>query len=836
MEVGVDAPALDRGATLGRFMILGLVGRGAMGEVYSAYDPELDRKIAIKLVRAGRSDSGADTRSRLMREAQATAKISHPNVIVVYDVGTVDDRVFIAMEFVDGSTLRYWLQSQRRSWSEIMSVFLMAGRGLAAAHERELVHRDFKPDNVMVDKAGHVRVMDFGLARLAVDVHKPGPGASALAGAPAAPSVPLEIDVDATAAIAAGPPRGASVRAVPDAGALASRLSQDLTHTGAVLGTPAYMAPEQFEGHAADARSDQFSYCVALWEALYDVRPFAGRTWTELEENVKAGRLGTPPATSWVPVWVHKTLVQGLSRSAGDRFPSMSALLAELDKLPSAGRTGFVKNAAAKLAGVWEAPVDGRAVETAQKAEIRTAFLATGKPYAETAFVGASAVLDRYATRWTELYVDACEATHVRGDQSAEVLDLRMACLFEGLENLRALCHLFRVATGDVVQNAVSAAASLGTLERCENIELLRAVVRPPEDPATRAAVKALRGRLAEVRALWSVGRYADGAVMATPLVAEARRIGYAPTLAEALLLEGLFLLENYRMEAAASSLEDALWAAEEARHDQVVAEGAIYLISLMGHMQTRFEIAEIWCRCGDAVLRRMGKQDLLWGWYYQARAQIRYREGRLTECVQHAELALAWKQRALAPTDPDMGVTLTLLADALFALGEHERAVAAANRALELLSAGFGPDHPKTAYAFSNQGEYLCRLGRFREAREPAARALAIFERETGPASGLVAYPLLTLGLSHLGTDEPAQAIPLLERAAHIREASETPAAMLAEVHFALGRALAQAGADPPRARELVDRARREYGEAPRTPLVEKDIGDVERWLAGHP
>jgi len=828
VEAAGDAPALARGATLGRFMILGLVGRGAMGEVYSAYDPELDRKIAIKLVRADRSGSGADTRSRLMREAQATAKISHPNVIVVYDVGTVEDRVFIAMEFVDGHTLRYWAQSQRRAWSEIMSVFLMAGRGLAAAHERELVHRDFKPDNVMVDKAGHVRVMDFGLARLAADGPEPAADAPAAAAAP-----PEEIDVDATAAINAAPPRGGAERAA-DMFTSTKPLAQDLTQTGAVLGTPAYMAPEQFDRQAADARSDQFSYCVALWEALYETRPFAGRSFSELEDNVKGGRLAAVPAATRVPSWVHKALARGLSRNPADRFPSMSALLAELDRLPSAGRTGFERGAAAKLAGVWEAPVDGLSVDTPEKAEMRKAFLATDKPYAEIAFSGASAVLDRYATRWTELYVDACEATHVRGEQSAEVLDRQMAYLFEGLENLRALCRLFREATGEVVQNAVSAATALGTLERCQNIELLLAVVRPPEDPATRAAVAALRARLAEVRALWSVGRYGDAARAATPVTEEARRIGYAPTLAEALLREGFLHVEHYRVDAAAAALQEALWTAEEARHDEVAAEAAIFLVSVMGQMQGKFEIAEIWCRCAETILRRMGKHELLWGWYYQGMSVMRYRQGRLAESVADAERAIEWKQRALGATDPDVGVSWSALADSLFSLGEYDRALDAVNRAIEVLSAGYGPDHPRTAISVANLGEYLSRLGRFRESREPALRALQVFERETGPDSVLVSYPLLTIGLSHLGTNEPAAAIPVLERSTRIREANEVSSpAVVAEVHLALGRALADSGVDRERGRALVARARLEFERAPRTPQVDKDLGDLDRWLA---
>src|SRR5262245_53994431 len=159
--------ALARGASIGRYVVLGLVGRGGMGEVYAAYDPELDRKVAVKLLRVkpGNGVSLAEGRQRTMREAQAIARLSHPNVVVVYDVGTFEDQVFIAMEFVDGNTVSYWLQAQERTWREIIRVFMAAGRGLQAAHDKELVHRDFKPDNVMVGRDGSVRVMDFGLAR-----------------------------------------------------------------------------------------------------------------------------------------------------------------------------------------------------------------------------------------------------------------------------------------------------------------------------------------------------------------------------------------------------------------------------------------------------------------------------------------------------------------------------------------------------------------------------------------------------------------------------------------------------------------------------------------------
>src|SRR3954447_3740640 len=155
---------LPKGATIGRYVVLSLIGRGGMGEVYAAYDPELDRKIAIKLLKT-RDAAAADGRARLLREAQAIARLSHPNVVVVYDVGTFGESVFIAMEFVDGNTIGYWLEAGQDSWRDVLDVYVAAGRGLIAAHAAGLVHRDFKPENVMITKAGQVRVMDFGLAR-----------------------------------------------------------------------------------------------------------------------------------------------------------------------------------------------------------------------------------------------------------------------------------------------------------------------------------------------------------------------------------------------------------------------------------------------------------------------------------------------------------------------------------------------------------------------------------------------------------------------------------------------------------------------------------------------
>ncbi|HUH05230.1 MAG TPA: protein kinase, partial [Kofleriaceae bacterium] len=287
---------LSRGTAVGRYVVLGRLGAGAMGVVYAAYDPELDRKVALKLLRSSddRSIAPEEAQSRLLREAQAIAQQSHPNVISVYDVGTYKSEVYIAMELVEGHTLSRWLRMLRRPWRDILDKFLEAGEALMAAHGSGLVHRDFKPDNVLVGDDDRVRVMDFGLARsLFYDLPSSG-----------------EVTEEAFRVSIAG----------------VSELNRTLTRTGAVLGTPRYMAPEQFLGGEADARSDQFSFCVALYEAVYRQHPFEGNTAKALVESSDVRPL-PPPAKHDVPPWLHRAILRGLEREPSRRYPSMRTLV-----------------------------------------------------------------------------------------------------------------------------------------------------------------------------------------------------------------------------------------------------------------------------------------------------------------------------------------------------------------------------------------------------------------------------------------------------------------------------------------------------------------------------
>jgi serine/threonine protein kinase len=275
---------------IGRYTLLEQIGAGGMGVVFAAYDDQLDRKVALKLER---STGVADVhrRRRLLREAQTLARLSHPNIVPVFEAGEYEGQIYLTMEFVRGQTVRAWLDHGKPPWQGALAVLLQAGAGLAAAHSAGVVHRDFKPANVLIGEDGRVRVVDFGLAR-----------------------------------------------ETPDAQAIDEGLAANLTATGALLGTPAYMSPEQFRGLVADARSDQFSFCAVVWEALYGQPAYAVDAAGARRSAVLAGRVTPPPALTRVPRRLQRILTRGLHVDPARRYPSMDALLAALQ--PRTARRG----------------------------------------------------------------------------------------------------------------------------------------------------------------------------------------------------------------------------------------------------------------------------------------------------------------------------------------------------------------------------------------------------------------------------------------------------------------------------------------------------------------
>ena len=292
---------IHHGTRVGRFVVVGELGKGGMGVVYAAHDRELDRKVALKVLRAVAATE--EERMRMLREGQAMARITHPNVITVYEVGVEGTLVFLAQELLDAGTLATWLQKPRGE-AAIIDKFVLAGRGLAAAHAAGLVHRDFKPENVLLGQDGRVRVADFGLARAL------GPVTDSLTAATRANMARAQLE-------------------------LSRSPMSPLTRTGAVMGTPMFMAPEQHLGESTDARSDQFAFCVALYHALYGDWPFPGKTAVALADAVIEGRMQPPPRGRSVSARIRRVLLRGLATKPGDRYPSIDALLADLTRPPT---------------------------------------------------------------------------------------------------------------------------------------------------------------------------------------------------------------------------------------------------------------------------------------------------------------------------------------------------------------------------------------------------------------------------------------------------------------------------------------------------------------------
>ena len=509
-----------------RYQLLGELGRGGMAVVHAAIDRQLGRRVALKLVRPDRVDAAG--RARLLREAKAMARLQHRNVVQVYDAGSVGDQVFVAMELVDGGSLQRWLVSAPRTWRQVVEVFIGAGHGLAAAHAAGLVHRDFKPDNVLIDAQGVARVADFGLAVAGVD-HEDGDGTAA-----DLPSV---------------------------------------TTAGVLIGTPAFMAPEQLDGEPATAASDQFAFCVALHRALHGVAPFPGDTPTALRARIAAAPPEESDAGKALPRWLRSALAQGLAANPAARHASMTALVALLARergwrrwrVPVAlGTTVIAATAAVALASTRSAQVDpadacdGGANELAavwnpaQRSAVATRL--------ERSREGRNlvlAALDRQARTWTAMHRSACVA-HARGAESAQVLDLRMRCLrHRQIELGAAVDALVHIADG-ALDHAVDVTADLVPIDDCANLDQLTRELPPPRSAAARARADELRIELARLEALDRSGQSEPALAGLDDLVHEVRGLEDVGLLVEALLVRGHIAQVRLEFASATSMLREA--------------------------------------------------------------------------------------------------------------------------------------------------------------------------------------------------------------------------------------------------------------------------------------
>ena len=724
------------GHAIGRYRVVERIAGGAMGVVYRAIDPTLDRPVAVKVVR----DQTAASRARLEQEARLAAKLAHPNVVTIYDAGAVDeDEVFVAMEYVEGETLAEWMRT-RRSPREVLGVFLQAARGLAAAHAAGLVHRDFKPQNVLVGKDGRVRVADFGLARRSGDLTAP--------------------------ALASGTPPSTDSQA-------------SVTRPGAIIGSPRYMAPEQHRGQIADASSDQFAFCVALYEAVYGARPFRGDTLEELAAEVIAGRVTAPPRGARAPAWLRDAILRGLGTDRARRFASMDALATALARgrarrwvrgtvaIAAAAAVlalaGWQVHAHRKLAACRDAGAEVRAIlDDGEAASLQRAFEATGAPFAASSAQRTVAVLRRYTGTLADAVEGAC-----RVDEPAALADARGKCLAGHVAALRAVVRSLEHPDAGAVHRAIENAWSAIDRTPCSDDTVLLASGR-----ADRSLTPLQVEKLGEAQGMLEAGLANDGIAIVEPVLAAAKASGdQAGELAASLRLAQLEAFAGRGADAV--PLLHRVVTLAEALGADADAAGAYSLLAgnLDPHADaaTRHQYIEL----ARAKLARTGisggaldvKLSLI-------EEQLLRDEFQFAKAEAAGRRAIELAAREYGDEHPTLGVAYGELGLTLQGLGRGKDELDADRHAVSLLERALGPDHPTVANAQLNLASALVEAGQLAEARELLVRCDAVYTQALGadhPVRGRVLVNLAEIDkLQHrfdAGRRETEAALAIVER-----------------------------------------------------------------------
>ncbi|MCH9682408.1 MAG: serine/threonine-protein kinase [Deltaproteobacteria bacterium] len=693
-----------KGATrIGRFLILEHIGDGGMGRVYAAYDDQLDRKIAIKIV-LDDPLLDDDIRLRLRREAQALARLSHPNVVAVYAVGETNaQQLFLAMEFIQGVSLDRWLDT-RPDWRQVLDAFVQVGRGLAAAHRSGLVHRDLKPSNMMRSEDGVVKVLDFGLAR----IDEGNRGAPRPKPSPGVPTNP----------------------------------GDTLTRPGTIMGTPAYMSPEQHRGEVAGKASDQYSFCVSLLEALTGTRPSVAQSPDDLREAIRR-RAITIPA---VPKTVRDAVLRGLENDPADRWPSMDDLLAALPlrqvhrrRWPwaLAGMGGLLAGAIAAshvwpttpdsctgaqqhLAGIWD---------DTRSEQVRAAMLGSGKAFAGDAWTRSRNTLDAYAEAWATMHTEACTTT-LRNEQSPQMLELRTACLDRAVEDLGMVVDLLaQPDEGEVVRRAHEVTAGLRPLAQCADLEALPSAPAPPA-PGERAAVEQARRAVTRARHLRRAGRPESG----RDAIDRARRTlestDYPLAMMELDLEDAAVLGALGEFEASEVVLTRAMGLATELERPIEMAVAARRLMHLLGVDQhRRSEALHYWPLVEggfDGQPRQLARAR-------RVLALILRGEGQPATAEQELRTALAVLERQDALESLLVADLRASLAATLVDLRRHSDAEVQIRAAASLRERLLGPHHPQVAESRAAVAGLLRTQGKDDEAEAESTAALTILAEALG-------------------------------------------------------------------------------------------------------
>ena len=745
-----DGGRLPPRAKLGRYAIIEFIGGGGMGWVYRAKDTELEREVAIKVVQP--SVAGAKGRDRLLAEARAMAKLRHRAVVPVHDVGEYAGGVYVAMSLVTGGTLHDWMHTEARPWRQVVARFLEAGRGLAAAHAAGIVHRDFKPRNVLVGEGGEVMVADFGIASASVD-----------------------------------------------AGDADSAVSGDHREATSVVGTPAYMAPEQAAGLTVDARADQYSFCVSLWEGLHGQRPQEAETRTQ--GALLSGAPGAPKSRRRVPGWLTDAVARGFAPAPERRWPTLAALLDALERglrrrrrWVAAGSAAVVGATVVMLALLAQqrraeatvpcAPPVSRvgAVWNAERAaQLRALFVALDPEYGAERATRLVAAFDALGGRWLEGSVAACRATRVEGRQSGDLLDRRVACLDQSLVAFGEGVRIAQAApTRGAVDVAMRVIDGLPDLAMCADVESLREQPVLPVDPDARREYSALRAEFAAIDVARATGAIAGMVERTTTLVARARKLGDDLVLADALERLATALHDTAAHVEALKVREELVSVAAAAKDDTLAANSWAASVATAASALDDPDRAESMLLAASAAVVRAGSPVALQYELLASRAKIagarRDREAALRFVEEGLRLL-----RAAGAADPGSALFSKLIAATqlramtLRGMRRTDEAISGFEQALELIRTKYGPEHPLMIPAYGNVAQAYFNKGDRATAIEKMTRAATIAESRMD-ATAMGAQVLAGLGNMLAGDRQFERARGYLERAVDLARKTMPP------------------------------------------------------------
>ena len=708
---------MQEGDRIGRYQIGARVGRGGMGEVFRAQDTELARPVALKrLLGAERAD--------LVREARAAAQLQHPNVVAVHEIIDAGDHALLAMEWIDGVTLRQWLRERERTWREIVTLLVAAGRGLAAAHASGILHRDFKPENVLVDRADRPRVADFGLARAIDALAKPEAAPDRAPDESVKPAFALG---SGHAEIAKGSPPGTALAqgSQPDHGPTPTAIALGSV-AGSLAGTPAYLAPELLGG-SADARSDQYAFAVTLYEALHGTHPFGGDTPELMWREMAIGRVR--PGKRRIPAWLERAIARGLAHAPAERWPDLRSFLDELERrmrrvnrrsVIAAGALGalavgavwLVAPATTPTAACGDELVDG--VWTAEaRAALGVRFATAAPGHGATTATATTGLLDHWAGAWRLARTTACTAEPVRRIA-------RLNCLDRQLGELRAQLSVWRGADAGVVERAAAAASALPSPEECTT---------SPAAPASGPIVELI----AAVETLHRSGRIADATLRLPELVGLAVAEPNHAFRARALLAAANIELDNHARDSGRAHAAAAAKAARQAGDDRALVSALLLQAAVLVD-DKRFAEAIGMCDAVDALAT-----DSVPAKIHTVRAHA------LSQLARHDE-ALAAFRRAIdqlereAAREParrgQLAAAIGAYGTALGLAGKHADGAAELRKCLAIEETVLGPQHPEVARTLHDLAQLERDLGDVDGAERDIARSRAIFVASQGESS----------------------------------------------------------------------------------------------------